>query len=58
MARTPRQLATVGVTIALALSSGSNASLSNGLVQDELGLELDGKKLFDKETFGGNGVHA
>ena len=55
MARTPRQLAALGVTIALALSSGSNASLSNGLAQDELGLELDGKKLFDKETFGGNG---
>ena len=55
MARTSRQLAALGVTIALALSSGSNASLSNGLGQDELGLELDGKKLFDKETFGGNG---
>ena len=31
------------------------ASLSNGLAQDELGIKLDGKKLFDKETFGGNG---
>ena len=41
--------------MALALSSGSNPSLSNGLGQDELGIELDGKKLFDKETFGGNG---
>ena len=55
MARTSRQLAALGVTIALALSSGSNASLGNGLAQHELGLELDGKKLFDKETFGGNG---
>jgi cytochrome c peroxidase len=55
MARTSRQLAALGVTVALALSSGSNASLSNGLAQDELGLELHGKKLFDKETFGGNG---
>ena len=55
MARTSRQLAALGVTIALALSSGSNPSLSNGLGQDELGIELDGKKLFDKETFGGNG---
>ena len=55
MARTSRQLAALGVTIALALSSSSIASLSNGLGQDELGIELDGKKLFDKETFGGNG---
>ena len=54
MARTSRQLATVGVTIALALSS-SSAPLSNGVGQDELGIELGGKKLFDKETFGGNG---
>ena len=43
MARTSRQLAALGVTIALALSSGSNASLSNGLGQDELGIELDGR---------------
>ena len=55
MARTPRQLAALGVTIALALSSGSSSSLSNGLGPDELGIELDGKKLFDEETFGGNG---
>ena len=41
--------------MALAISSGSNLSLSQGLGQDELGIELDGKKLFDKETFGGNG---
>ena len=55
MARTSRRLATLSITIALALSSGSNASLSNGLGQDELGIELDGKKLFERETFGGNG---
>ena len=30
-------------------------SVSNGRAQDELGIKLDGKKLFDKETFGGNG---
>ena len=54
MARTSRELAALGVTIALALSSGSD-SQSNGLGQDELGIELDGKTLFDKETFGGNG---
>ena len=33
----------------------NNLSLTQGLGQDELGIELDGKKLFDKETFGGNG---
>jgi len=55
MARTARQLAALSVTMALALSSSSDTSLSNGLAQDELGIELDGKKLFDKETFGGNG---
>jgi len=54
MART-HQLAALGITIALALSSGSNVSLSNVRAQDELGAKLDGKKLFDKETFGGNG---
>jgi len=54
MARTSRQLATLGVTVALALGS-SSVPLSNGLGQEELGIELDGKKLFDKETFGGNG---
>ena len=45
----------MAVTIALALSSGSNISLSNAPAQDELGIKLDGKKLFDEETFGGNG---
>jgi len=54
MARTSRRLGVLSVTIALALNSGSS-SLSMGLGQDELGVELDGKKLFDKETFGGNG---
>ena len=53
MARTSRWLGALGVTIALALSTGSS-SLSIARAQDELG-ELDGKKLFDKETFGGNG---
>jgi len=56
MARTTRQLAALGITIVLALSSGSNPSFSNdGLGQKEPGTELDGKKLFEKETFGGNG---
>ena len=55
MARTSRQLAALAVTIALALSSGSYVSVSNVRAQDELGTKLDGKKLFDRETFGGNG---
>lgn len=54
MARTSRRLAILSATITLALSSGSS-SLSSDLDQDELGSELDGKKLFEKETFGGNG---
>jgi cytochrome c peroxidase len=55
MARTARQLAALGVTMAVAMGGGNTTSLSRGLGQDELGIELDGKKLFDKETFGGNG---
>lgn len=55
MIRTSRQLAALGVTIALSLSSGSALSPSKGHDQDELDIELDGKKLFDEETFGGNG---
>ena len=55
MARTSRQLAALTVTITLALCSGSNISLSNARAQDELDSKLNGKKLFDKETFGGNG---
>jgi len=55
MARTSRQLAVISLTIALALSSGGNASLSKVRAQDELAATLDGKKLFDRETFGGNG---
>jgi hypothetical protein len=54
MARTSRRLGGLGVTIALALSSSSHSIFSMGLGQDELG-KLDGKKLFEKETFGGNG---
>ena len=55
MARTSRQLVALGVTIALALSSGSAHPYRLDLAQDELAIKLDGKKLFDKETFGGNG---
>jgi cytochrome c peroxidase len=55
MTRTARQLAALGVTMVFAISGGSELPHSQGLVQDELGIELDGKKLFEKETFGGNG---
>jgi cytochrome c peroxidase len=55
MARTSRRIAALTATITLAFSSGSNPSLSKELSPDELGVERDGKKLFDKETFGGNG---
>ena len=54
MARTAGRVAAL-VTMAVAISSGNNLSLSQGLGQDELSIELDGKKLFEKETFGGNG---
>jgi cytochrome c peroxidase len=47
MARTVRQLALLGVTIAFATSGASGVSFSNGLGQDELGIELDGKKLLN-----------
>jgi cytochrome c peroxidase len=63
MARTASRLAALGVTTTLVLgsgtlvlSSGGNQSLStDGLGQKQPGVERDGKKLFDKETFGGNG---
>ena len=55
MSRTVRQLVAVGVTMAFAVSGGSNLSLSKGLPQAELGTVRNGKKLFEKETFGGNG---
>ena len=55
MARTVRQRVALGVMIAFATVGGSDLSLSKGLGQAELGLELNGKKLFERETFGGNG---
>jgi hypothetical protein len=55
MARTARQLAALGVTIAFAISGGSDLSLSQELGQAELEHKLNGKKLFEQETFGGNG---
>ena len=55
MARTARRLAGLCVTLAIAISGGSGLYLSQAQGHDELGPELDGRKLFDKETFGGNG---
>jgi len=55
MARTVPQLALLGATIAFAIGGASGVSFSNGLGRAEPGLELGGKKLFEKETFGGNG---
>jgi len=55
MARTPNQVTALGVAIAVMLSNGHHPSLSQGLGQGEPGLEFDGKRLFEKETFGGNG---
>ena len=55
MARTVPQLVALGVTMAFALSSGGDVSVSMGLGQAELRAAINGRKLFDKETFGGNG---
>jgi hypothetical protein len=55
MARTVPQLVALGVTMAFAIIGGGDLSLSKGPGQAEQGMELNGKKLFEKETFGGNG---
>ena len=54
MARTVRQRVALGVVITFATLGGSDLSVSS-LAQAELGMERNGKKLFEKETFGGNG---
>ena len=55
MAGTVRQVVALGVTIAFAIVAGGQRSLSNGVGRTESGMQLNGKKLFEKETFGGNG---
>ena len=55
MARTAARRLGLGVMIVLATVCGGKLSLSKGLGQAELGQELNGKRLFEKETFGGNG---
>jgi Di-haem cytochrome c peroxidase len=55
MAQTSRRVVALAATMTLAFSSGSDRSLSHALSPDELGIQLNGEKLFDMETFGGNG---
>ena len=55
MARTVRQRVALGVVIAFATVGGSDLFVSKGLGHAEFGPELNGKKLFERETFGGNG---
>ena len=55
MARARRQRVALGFVIAFATAGITNLPVSRGLAQAELGAELNGKKLFEKETFGGNG---
>ena len=54
MTRTVLRLIGVGAVIAAASGAGSNVILSKAFGQAELAA-LNGKKLFEKETFGGNG---
>ena len=51
MSRTTLQRVALGVVIALATVGGSELSRA----QADHGIELKGKKLFERETFGGNG---
>ena len=60
MARPVSRLVALCLTIAFATIGGSVISLSTGRGQAELGAELsrkklNGRKLFERETFGGNG---
>lgn len=55
MARNVRRVIASVATIALAAVAGENLSLSKGLDQAELDQTVNGKTLFEKETFGGNG---
>ena len=60
MVRPVPRLVALGITIAFAISGGSDLTLSTEPGQAELGMELhrkklDGRKLFERETFGGNG---
>ena len=54
MARTTPQRVALGVVMVFATVAGSDLCLAQGLGQAEPGIELKGKNLFEKETFGGN----
>jgi cytochrome c peroxidase len=55
MARTLLRFVALSTTIAFAAFAGGNSSFSQELDKAELGRRLNGKRLFEKETFGGNG---
>jgi cytochrome c peroxidase len=55
MSRTTRQRFALAVIIAFATIGGGHVSISQELGQAELGTALKGKRLFEEETFGGNG---
>ena len=55
MARNVQRVVALLGTIAFAAVAGENLSLSKGLGQAELEQRVNGKTLFEKETFGGNG---
>ena len=54
MARTVSRLA-LAVTVLVAALAANSSAVSTAVGQGELNHELSGKRLFDKETFGGNG---
>ncbi|HYT69448.1 MAG TPA: hypothetical protein VEL51_23720 [Vicinamibacterales bacterium] len=55
MARTVPRLLVLALIMAFATVRGSGVSFSKGPGQAAADLELNGKKLFERETFGGNG---
>ena len=55
MARIAHRFAAVALTMALTISGDDDPFHSQELRQDEFPIKLDGKKLFERETFGGNG---
>ena len=55
MARTQARHIALAVTIVLTAASGGSVAILAGSQTAEAGKELNSKRLFDKETFGGNG---
>jgi cytochrome c peroxidase len=54
MARPALQRITLPVILGFVAVGSSQLSISKGLGETQSGLELNGKKLFERETFGGN----